>query len=87
MRGKWFISPHAVHRYIERLARSLTYEQALDDLVAYSETAHYVKDWKPGVELWKGPKPRRLRFLIGHREDGAPQLITVMGGKDPAYRK
>jgi hypothetical protein len=86
MRGKWFVTPHAVERYIQRFARGLTYEQALEDLIAYSGTAHYVKEWKPSIDLWKGPKPRRLRFWVGKREDGAPQLITVMGGHDPGFR-
>lgn len=86
MRGDWFVTPHAVQRFRERFAHEMTYEQAWEFLIAQSKTARYVKEWKPGVFLFRGPRPKRLRYWVGFEEGRQPQLITVMGGHDPGYR-
>jgi hypothetical protein len=85
--GRWFITPHAVRRYIERCpgARLLTYEQALEMLIDESERAHRVKIRRnAGEELWRGGKPWRLRYVV--RVDvpagTLPQLLTVLRGCD-----
>ena len=80
--GKWFITPHAVARYRERIDRSLSYEQARDELVRCSERARRVKEITPGVWLYRGGKPRRLRFRVAENGNGAPQLLTVLAGHD-----
>jgi len=80
-RGAWFITPHAVRRYIDRIAPHLTYEQALAELIHESERAHMVKVVED-VEHWRGAKPRRLRFRVSRRGAGLPQLITVLRGHD-----
>lgn len=87
--GAWFVSPHAVEKYRERFAPLLTYEEALAELVEASKTAHYVKTYdhhensvRGGLELWRGPRPLRLRYWVGRREDGLPQLVTVVGPHD-----
>jgi hypothetical protein len=86
--GKWFITPHAVRRYIERVDRSATYERALAELVRFSEVARPIKEIAPGVWLYRGGKPLRLRFRVAvdpRRSDGSPgkpQLLTVMAGHD-----
>jgi hypothetical protein len=85
IRGKWFITPHAVERYIQRVRPGISYDEALEDIIAYSEAAHRVKEWRPGVDLWRGPKPHRLRFMVGTLRPGAPQLLTVYAGKDPGF--
>lgn len=84
-RGRWWISPHAVRRYIERCpgARRLSYGEALERLIAASETAHFVKTRRnSGEELWRGPKPYRLRFVVCRANAGLPQLVTVLRGCD-----
>lgn len=84
-RGRWFITPHAVRRYIERCpgARQISYEEALERLISASETAHFVKARRnPGEELWRGGKPDRLRFVIARVHGGLPQLVTVLRGCD-----
>jgi len=49
--------------------------------------AHFVRQQRNG-ELWRGPKPRRLRFIVSRDEPGLPQLVTVLfafdrgGGSD-----
>lgn len=82
MAGRWFITPHAVRRYIERIAPRLTYEQALAELVRYSDTARRVKEISPGVALYRSGRPHRLRFRVSETGPGLPQLLTVMGGHD-----
>lgn len=84
--GPWFITPHAVKRYIERVRPHLSYERALADLVAESKRAHAVKEIEPGLWLWRGGKPRRLRFRVSTLGDGAPQLVTVLAAHDGLQR-
>jgi hypothetical protein len=85
MVGNWFVTPHAVRRYIERVDGSLSYEQALAELVCWSQKARRVKELRPGVWLYRGGKPKRLRFRVAENDNGAPQLLTVMGGKDRGW--
>lgn len=77
--GRWFITPHAVRRYQDRV-QSVPYEVALAELVRLSLRAHMVRQLHAdGTELWRGPKPLRLRFIVGVSSGGAlPQLLTVI---------
>jgi len=79
--GRWFITPHAVRRYRERFAPGSTYEEALAELIRASMVARRVKVLPTGLVLYRGPKPRRLRFFL--QEDVAPPalpvLVTVLG--------
>jgi hypothetical protein len=87
-RGPLFITPHAVTRYRERVkrARSLTYEQALGELVSECERARYIRTLESGLELWRGGKPLRLRMRVARGHEGLPQLVTVILGHDGANR-
>lgn len=75
--GRWFVTPHAVRRYITRVHPWMTYEQALSAIIKDSMRAHFVRA-DHGSELWRGPKPHRVRYRIASREAGLPQLITVL---------
>lgn len=81
--GSFFITPHAVRRYRERVPgkSALTYEAALAELIRDLDCAHFVKH-QNGVELWRGSKPHRLRYRVSRSFDGAPQVITVLRGCD-----
>lgn len=86
--GRWFISPHAVQRYIERIEPGLTYEQALAKLIRVSDKAHRVKPWRNGLILYRGPRPRRLRLMVSEAvtpERPLPQLVTVYAGHDRGW--
>lgn len=72
--GPWFVTPHAVQRYIERVEPGLSYEVALGRIISDSAGAHRVKQLDQGAELWRGPKPRRLRYIVSPDN----QLITIM---------
>lgn len=76
--GRFFFTPHAVRRYVTRAKRGLTYEKALDELIKSSERAHYVKTLDTGVELWRSPKPLRLRLYVTRGEGPQPAVITVL---------
>lgn len=77
--GPWEVTDHAVQRYIERVRRGLPYDQALGEIVYQSHHAHFVKALPSGLELWRGPKPRRLRFRVDpSRDGGKPRLVTVL---------
>lgn len=78
-RGKWFITPHAVRRYVERCRPGLFYELALGELVAASETAKLRREVEPGVLEYVGPKPHRWRYRVATGGQGLPQLLTVLG--------
>lgn len=80
--GRWFISPHAVRRYQRRVAPGLSYEQALADLVRLSTDAHHVRTLATGLDLWRGPKPQRLRCYVGQGTGALPVLVTVLAGCD-----
>lgn len=75
--GRWFITPHAVRRYIERVHRC-TYETALTRLIAASESAHPVREEEPGIWLYRTGRPLRLRLRVSTRGAGLPQLVTVL---------
>jgi len=79
--GSWFITPHAVKQYIRRFAPRATYEQALGALIRESTAARRVKILPTGLVLYRGAKPRRLRFFLQERVDGPalPVLVTVLG--------
>jgi len=76
-KGRWFVTPHAVRQYIARVRPGLSYERALGELIRMSEGAHFVREQRNG-ELWRGPKPRRLRFIVCRDMPGKPQLVTVL---------
>lgn len=76
--GKWFITPHAVERYRERIDPRASYEVALARLIDESMSAKRVKEISPGVALYRGRKPRRLRYCVAEKGEMLPQLLTVL---------
>ncbi|HEX4959329.1 MAG TPA: hypothetical protein VF173_00725 [Thermoanaerobaculia bacterium] len=84
--GLWFVTPHAVRRYIKRFAPQATYEEALSTLIRASQEARRVKTLPTGLVLYRGPRPRRLRFFL--QEDveapSLPILVTVLGRSEEA---
>ena len=79
--GRWFVTPHAVNRYRQRFAPGSPYEEALAELIRASETARRVKVLPTGLVLYRGPKPRRLRFFVQEQVGplALPALVTVLG--------
>jgi hypothetical protein len=79
--GLWFMTPHAVHRYIQRFAPQSSYEEALSALIRVSAEARRVKILPTGLVLYRGPRPRRLRFFLQENVEypALPILVTVLG--------
>lgn len=85
--GRWFITPHAVQRFRERV-RSCTYEEALATLVEWSTVATAVKVPEqhdqivyfrgPNYRLDDGKKRRGRRLRVSYSGDRMPQLLTVI---------
>jgi hypothetical protein len=78
--GRFFITPHAVERYRERVPGKarLSYEQALRELVGLSSDAKFAYVREDGAELWRLGLPTRLRFRVERAAPGLPQITSVM---------
>lgn len=80
--GRWFVTPHAVERYRERIDPRASYDVALARLIAESLVSRPVKELEPGLWLYRGSRPRRLRYRVSTAGDGLPQLVTVLAPFD-----
>lgn len=87
--GPWFITPHALDRFRERVTggAELSYEEALGRIIREAQGAHHVKNLDSGSQLWRGPKPLRLRYLVAGSERGKPALVTVLPSHDDREQK
>ncbi len=85
--GNWYITPHAIRAYIDKVDRNATWDEAKEVLQKWSMTATYVKEEYPGISLYRSPKHKtfggkwRWRLIVSRRKPGLPQLTTVLGGK------
>lgn len=77
----WVITPHAVTRFIERVAPGMSRQRAARSLVLQCQGAHFVKTLPSGLEQWRGPKPRRLRLRV-NRDGDVLELVTVLWSFD-----
>jgi hypothetical protein len=66
---RYWITPHAVKRYVERVDRQCSPARARAILVDMVQRAHFVKIRANGQELWRGPPPRRIRLLVTRQGD------------------
>jgi hypothetical protein len=83
-----FITPHAVRQYQHRTraGRGMSFEEARMHLIGQMTMAHVVKPTSNGAAvLFRGPKPERLRLLVGPGEGNKPALVTVLTRSD-VYR-
>jgi len=71
------ISAHALIRYVEHYGRvgglAEKMQAALSSLAAELDEARPIKTLDTGAELWRGPRPRRARFIL---RDGV--VVTVL---------
>ena len=83
--GRWFITPHAVTRYIERYRPNVSREQALTELVWWSEIATEHCRTSSGEAQYNVEFPVRIRFVVTtqNRHGDLPTLLTVL----PANRR
>lgn len=83
--GPWFVTPHAVERYKHWARFEGSDQEALGRIVNEARRAHHVKKLESGTDLWRGPGPQRLRYIVGPGEGELPALITVMPTHDGLY--
>lgn len=76
-RQRYWVTEHAVQRYRERVDKRCSPGRARRILLQQMQEAHFVKVQDNGLELWRGPKPRRLRLLIT-RQGGVFVLESVL---------
>jgi hypothetical protein len=82
--GNFFVTPHAVNRYRDRARAGwrMTFEQAREHLIKQMQLAHPVKKTKWGAILFRGPKPERLRLIVGPGTGDRCSLVTVLTKSD-----
>ncbi len=87
--GEFFITGHAVRRFKERVPGKarLSYEEALAELIQTMKRSHFVKTQDNGLDLWRGPRPHRLRLKVARAPQGLPQLVTVLRGCDDGWQR
>lgn len=86
-KGRFFITPHAIERYRERVHRGISYERALAEIIDQADQSHYVKDYN-SAQYWRGPKPMRLRLLVAPASGNElPQLLTILPASDSMVKR
>lgn len=87
-RGRWFVTPHAVHRFRQRVpgGAAMSFETAQAAIVADSLRAHHVRSYADGSELWRAGRPLRTRYIVRPQSNGLPVLQTVLAGCERGRR-
>jgi hypothetical protein len=77
--GRWWVTPTAIHQYCELTGRRDD-ESTLAEMIDVCEKAHHVRSQENGLDLYRGPRPLRLRLLVApaRRSDELPQLVQVL---------
>lgn len=58
-------------------------EAAIGALIRATDDARFIRACDGGHQLWRGPKPLRLRFFVTVCSEGPlPALVTVKGPYD-----
>lgn len=79
--GRFYVSPHALDRYVERVRPRLPRAAALRELVAISSAAEKLRTFEDGDELWRGPNTGpapRLLFLVAPQSEGRLPVIRTV---------
>lgn len=89
MIGRWFIGPHPVHRYAQRVLGwgrpgrlpEWLYRECRAAIAMESERAHQMTVTLWGAEVWQG---ERARYVVRPSSDVGtlPALLTVIGRRD-----
>lgn len=87
MRGRVFVTPHALDRFLTRIAPGFDARGAMAFLLAAFETAHPVNQGHSEGEIWRADALHgRIRLVIGpgRPEEGRPlpQIVTVLAARD-----
>lgn len=80
MEGNFFVTPHAVRRFISRISPGMSYEQARDAIIdGVDRTDSPLVRTRNGVAyVLRVRRPYSFRAVIGPGERGAPAIITIL---------
>ena len=91
--GKWFVTGHAARRFAQHALGwtggeddalpEVLYKRALTEIIRDSEAAHVVRactprSGSPEAVVWRGPKPRRLRYIVAAKPLDGYQVAGLM---------
>lgn len=79
--GRFFVTPHAVERYRERI-EPVAYDVALGRLIRASADARLAKRYPDGQALYRTGKPDRLAFVVAPCAEPGERshaIVTVLG--------
>lgn len=89
--GQFFVTPHAIERWMERVGPENTYEAALGACIHLSDKATKIGPAAPDPDtgeardLWEGRDAhgRAVRFIVGYRahpgiDSALPQMVTIL---------
>lgn len=89
IRGPWYVTRKAVEQFCAvckiDAENDDEFARAEELLIEQTKAARHVRNQANGIQLYRGPSPKRLRFLVavGKRDEGElPQLVTVLPTHD-----
>jgi hypothetical protein len=89
IRGRAFVGPHVVKRWIERVHTGVTYEQARDEVIEALDVATLRKTDADGTQHWRcglGCRWGRIRFRLAPGAGPSLAVVTVLPEHDLASR-
>jgi hypothetical protein len=82
IRGRFFITPHAVHRFIERYYHGRSFEEARERLIELCEHATFVKKGYKSKKMYRLPRHgcSRARIIVADAKvkGDADVVMTVL---------
>lgn len=89
IRGPWYVTRRAVEQFCPLVGLNAgdddEFARGEELLIEQTKAARHVRNQANGLQLYRGPSPKRLRFLVavGKRDEGElPQLVTVLPTHD-----
>jgi len=89
IRGRAFVGPHAVQRWLERVHPGVSYEQARDEVINALSLATLRRTDPSGLQHWRcgrGCRWGRIRFLLARGTGPSMAVVTVLTEHDLARR-
>lgn len=80
--GRFFVTPHALRRYIERIRPGMCEREAREELLRYAARAKVVRRTRNKGVLMRAPRPLRFRFVVGPGTGVLPAILTVLPPHD-----
>lgn len=81
IRGRAFVGPHVVKRWLERVHPGVSYEQARDEVIEALSLATLRRIDADGTQHWRcgrGCRWGRIRFRLAAGIGPSPAVVTVL---------